>query len=423
MSFEDAKKLDDAYVMHTFGRSPVEFVGGEGMRLTDSEGNEYLDFLGGIAVSCLGYDHPVLVNAVQEQASKLLHVSNYFHIEHRGEVARRIAQLANAGAGAPKDASPDAPEQWRTFFANSGAEANECAIKLARLWAKRGGNGGFDIVCLNKSFHGRTMETIAATMQGWAQDPFQPLPGGFLSIDANDVEGLREVFAQKGSGICAVLLEPIQGESGVHPMTQEFMEEVRSLTSEYGALMICDEVQTGLFRTGWALAFQSYGVVPDVFTLAKAIAGGVPMGACVAKAEVSEAFRPGDHGSTFGGGPLACAAADAVLTELTEGDAPEGKPGEGYLEHVRGVGEYLAEQLAQLPHVVEVRGSGLIQGAELEAGLPDAHELVAAALEAGAIINATGPTTLRFLPPLVCTRADVDELCSILSDVLEKAGE
>ena len=423
MSFEDAKNLDDAYVMHTFGRSPVEFVGGEGMRLTDSEGNEYLDFLGGIAVSCLGYDHPVLVNAVQEQASKLLHVSNYFHIEHRGEVARRIAQLANAGAGAPKDASPDAPEQWRTFFANSGAEANECAIKLARLWAKRGGNGGFDIVCLNKSFHGRTMETIAATMQGWAQDPFQPLPGGFLSIDANDVEGLREVFAQKGSGICAVLLEPIQGESGVHPMTQEFMEEVRSLTSEYGALMICDEVQTGLFRTGWALAFQSYGVVPDVFTLAKAIAGGVPMGACVAKAEVSEAFRPGDHGSTFGGGPLACAAADAVLTELTEGDAPEGKPGEGYLEHVRGVGEYLAEQLAQLPHVVEVRGSGLIQGAELEAGLPDAHELVAAALEAGAIINATGPTTLRFLPPLVCTRADVDELCSILSDVLEKAGE
>ena len=423
MSFEDAKNLDDAYVMHTFGRSPVEFVGGEGMRLTDSEGNEYLDFLGGIAVSCLGYDHPVLVNAVQEQASKLLHVSNYFHIEHRGEVARRIAQLANAGAGAPKDASPDAPEQWRTFFANSGAEANECAIKLARLWAKRGGNGGFDIVCLNKSFHGRTMETIAATMQGWAQDPFQPLPGGFLSIDANDIEGLREVFAQKGSGICAVLLEPIQGESGVHPMTREFMEEVRSLTSEYGALMICDEVQTGLFRTGWALAFQSYGIVPDVFTLAKAIAGGVPMGACVAKAEVSEAFRPGDHGSTFGGGPLACAAADAVLTELTEGDAPEGKPGEGYLEHVRGVGEYLAEQLAQLPHVVEVRGSGLIQGAELEAGLPDAHELVAAALEAGAIINATGPTTLRFLPPLVCTRADVDELCSILSDVLEKAGE
>ena len=194
----------------------------------------------------------------------------------------------------------------KVFFGNSGAEANECAIKLARLWAKRGGNGGFDIVCLNKSFHGRTMETIAATMQGWAQDPFQPLPGGFLAIDANDVDALRAVFEQRGSNICAVMLEPIQGESGVHPMTPEFMAEVRRLTSEHGALMMCDEVQTGLFRTGHALAFQGYDVVPDVFTLAKAIAGGVPMGACVAKAEISGAFKPGDHGSTFGGGPLAC---------------------------------------------------------------------------------------------------------------------
>ena len=418
MSFEEAKKLDDAYVMHTFGRSPVEFVGGSGMRLTDSDGKEYLDFLAGIAVNCLGYGHPVLTGAIQEQVDKLLHVSNYFQIEHRGEVARRISQLANAGAVAPKDASPDAPQQWRTFFGNSGAEANECAIKLARLWAKRGGNGGFDIVCLNKSFHGRTMETIAATMQGWAQDPFRPLPGGFIGIDANDVDALRDVFAQKGSSIAAVLLEPIQGESGVHPMTQEFMTEVRNLTSEYGALMMCDEVQTGLFRTGWALAFQAYGIVPDVFTLAKAIAGGVPMGACVAKAEISEAFHAGDHGSTFGGGPLACAAADAVLTELTEGTAPEGEEGEGYLEHVRSVGEYLAEQLAELPHVVEVRGSSLIQGAELEAGLPDAHEFVARALEAGLVINATGPTTLRLLPPLVCTRADVDEMCSILRELL-----
>lgn len=418
MSLEEAKKLDDAYVMHTFGRYPVEFVGGHGMRAIDSEGREYLDFLGGIAVSCLGYAHPVLEAAVTGQASKLLHISNYFHIEHRGEVARRLSQLANAGDGDPAVASPDAPQQWRAFFGNSGAEANECAIKLARLWAKRGGNGGFDIVCLNKSFHGRTMETIAATMQGWAQDPFQPLPGGFIAIDANDVEALREVFAQRGSNICAVLLEPIQGESGVHPMTQEFMEEVRRLTSENGALMMCDEVQTGLFRTGHALAFQGYGVTPDVFTLAKAIAGGLPMGACVARAEISEAFHPGDHGSTFGGGPLVCAAADAVLGELTTGTAPEGKQGEGYLPHVREVGAYLADKLAELPGVAEVRGAGLMLGAELAEGLPDAHDLVARALERGAIINATGPTTLRFLPPLVCTKADVDELVSILGDIL-----
>lgn len=418
MSYEEAKKLDDAYVMHTFGRSPVEFVGGHGMYLTDDKGNDYLDFLAGIAVNCLGYHHPALDAAVSGQVAKLLHVSNYFQIEHRGEVARLLSQAANAGKGEPSAASPDEPQLWRTFFGNSGAEANECAIKLARLHAKRGGNGGYDIVCLNKSFHGRTMETIAATMQGWAQDPFKPLPGGFVAIDANDVEALRAVFAERGSNICAVLLEPIQGESGVHPMTQEFMDEVRRLTSENGALMMCDEVQCGMFRTGHAFGFQAYGVVPDVFTLAKSLGGGVPMGACVAKAEVSEAFKPGNHGSTFGGGPLACAASECVLNELIGGTAPEGEEGAGYLAHVREVGAYLAEQLGKLPHVTEVRGAGLMLGAELEAGMPDAHELVNKALEKGAVINATGPTTLRFLPPLVCTKADVDKLCEILCDLL-----
>ena len=418
MSLSLQQQLESSYVMHTFGRSPVEFVGGHGMYLTDDAGTDYLDFLAGIAVNCLGYHNPKLDAAVASQAAKLLHVSNYFQIEHRGEVARRLSQLANATEGEPKDASPDEPQLWRTFFGNSGAEANECAIKLARLHAKRGGNGGYDIVCLNKSFHGRTMETIAATMQGWAQDPFKPLPGGFVAIDANDVEALQAVFAERGSNICAVLLEPIQGESGVHPMTQEFMAEVRRLTSEHGALMMCDEVQCGLFRTGHVFGFQAYGVVPDVFTLAKSVAGGIPMGACVAKAEVSEAFKPGDHGSTFGGGPLACAAAECVLDELTEGTAPEGEPGAGYLDHVREVGAYLADELGKLPHVTEVRGAGLMLGAVLEAGLPDAHELVARALEKGAVINATGPTTLRFLPPLVCTKADVDALCAILREVL-----
>lgn len=412
MSFEEAKALDDAYVMHTFARSPYEFVGGEGMYLEDAAGKRYLDFLGGIAVSSLGYNHPALVGALQAQAGKLLHVSNYFHIEHRGEVAKRLSELANAGEGA------DAAQQWRTFFANSGAEANECAIKLARLWAKRGGNGGYDIVCLNKSFHGRTMETIAATMQSWAQDPFQPLPGGFVAIDANDVDALHQLFAERGRNICAVLLEPIQGESGVHPMTQEFMDAVRSECTAAGALMMCDEVQCGIFRTGKPFGFQRYGMVPDVFTVAKGIAGGVPMGGCVAKAEISEAFHVSDHGTTFGGGPLACAAAEVVLTELMEGDAPEGKPGAGYAEHISEVGAYMATELAKLPHVIEVRGAGLMLGAELEAGLPDAHELVAQALEAGLVMNATGPTTLRFLPPLICTKADVDAAVSILGKLL-----
>lgn len=410
MSLEEAKKLDDTYVMHTFSRSPVEFVGGEGMYLEDAEGKKYLDFLAGIAVNCLGYNHPKLTSAINEQAGKLLHVSNYFHIEHRGNVAKRINDMANEGT--------DGTQLWRTFFGNSGAEANECAIKLARLWAKRGGNGGFDIVCLNKSFHGRTMETIAATMQSWAQDPFQPLPGGFIAIDANDTEALHALFAERGANICAVMLEPIQGESGVHPMTQEFMEAVREECNASGALMICDEVQVGVYRTGKPFGFQNYDVVPDVFTMAKAIAGGVPMGACAAKAEIADAFKVSDHGSTFGGGPLACAAADCVLSELMEGTAPDGEPGAGYAAHVSEVGVYLAEKLAALPHVVEVRGMGLIQGVELEAGLPDAHELVAKALEAGLVMNATGPTTFRFIPPLVCTKADVDAAAEILASIL-----
>lgn len=418
MSYVEAKQLDDAYVMHTFARSPVEFTGGHGMYLTDDAGREYLDFLAGIAVNCLGYGHPSVTKAVTEQGAKLLHVSNYFQIEHRGEVARMLSQAANAGEGEASAASPDEPQLWRTFFGNSGAEANECAIKLARLWAKRGGNGGSQIVCLNKSFHGRTMETIAATMQNWAQDPFRPLPGGFIAIDANDVEALRAAFDAHGADICAVLLEPIQGESGVHPMTAEFMRTVRELTSEHGALMVCDEVQCGLFRTGKPFGFQLTGVVPDAFTVAKSIAGGVPMGACVAKAEVSEAFRPGDHGSTFGGGPLACAVSEAVLSELIGGTAPGGKAGRGYAGHVAEVGTYLANRLAALPHVVDVRGAGLIQACDLEPGCPDAHDVVARALEAGLVINATGPVTLRFLPPLVCTRADVDKMTDILSGVL-----
>ena len=414
----DVVSADETYLMHTYGRLPVELVSAKGAVLTDSTGKDYLDFLGGIGCASLGHCHPAVVAAVRDQAEKLWQVGNYFYIENRNEAAQAISGLLSTVTDESGHVEGSTGTTWRTFFGNSGAEANEGAIKVARRWGEVKLDGAAGIVSAHKSFHGRTMETIAATMQGWAQDPFQPLPGGFLAIDANDVDALRAVFEQRGSNICAVMLEPIQGESGVHPMTPEFMAEVRRLTSEYGALMMCDEVQTGLVRTGHALAFQGYDVVPDVFTLAKAIAGGVPMGACVAKAEISEAFKPGDHGSTFGGGPLACAAADAVLAELTCGTAPEGVPGEGYLPHVREVGAYLAEKLASLPHVTEVRGAGLMLGAELEEGLPDAHELVAKALEKGAIINATGPTTLRFLPALVCTKADVDALCEILSEVL-----
>ena len=399
MSLEEEKKLDDAYVMPTFGRFGVEFVSGHGMTLVDDQGREYLDFLAGIGVCSLGHCHPVLVKAVEDQAAKLVHVSNYFYIEHRGSVAKRLSDLAGQGSSAT----------WKTFFANSGAEANECAMKLARLRSTRSGKGGTTIVALRRGFHGRTLETVAATMQERLQKDFRPLPPGFVAAEPNDVPALERLFAEQGDAICAVMLEPIQGESGVHPLTPEFMGAVRSLCDAHGALMIADEVQCGMFRTGKPFAFQLSGVTPDIFTLAKGIAGGVPMGACVARADIADVFRPGDHGSTFGGSNLACAAADAVIAELERGR---------YDEHAAEVGAYLMERLAQVPHVVNVRGAGLMVGCDLDGTAPDAHEVVSSALAEGIVLNATGERTLRLLPPLVCERGHVDVLVERLSGIL-----
>ena len=282
-------------------------------------------------------------------------------------------------------------------------------MKLARLYAKRAGNGGNTIVCMRGGFHGRTLETIAATMQDWLQDSFRPLPGGFVACTPNDVDELRAIFKQLGSEICAVMLEPIQGESGVHPMTEEFMAAARDLAHEVGAVLIADEVQCGIFRTGKPFAFQTYGVEPDIMSLAKGIADGVPMGAVVAKKEIADVFKPGDHGSTFGGSCLAIAACAATLSALVRGD---------YAEHAAKVGAYMEQALVKLPHVVEVRGRGLMLGCDLDDAAGDAHDVVARALTAGAVINATGAHTLRFLPPLVCEEADVDSLIEILSGVL-----
>ena len=282
-------------------------------------------------------------------------------------------------------------------------------MKLARLFAKRAGNGGNTIVCLRGGFHGRTLETIAATMQDWLQESFTPLPGGFAPCTPNDVDELRSIFDALGSEICAVMLEPIQGESGVHPLTAEFMEAARDLAHEHGALLIADEVQTGVFRTGKPFAFQTYGVEPDIMSLAKGIAGGVPAGACVAKKEIADVFRPGDHGSTFGGSCLAVAVAAAVLAELTLG---------AYDERASEVGAYAFARLGELDAVVEVRGRGLMLGCDLAERAGDAHDVVAAMLAEGFVINATGPHTLRFLPPLICSEADIDRLVQALARVL-----
>lgn len=426
MSLAMQKELESSYVMHTFGRYDVEFTGGDGMTLTDAEGREYLDFLAGIGVCCLGHGHPAVVDAVRAQTDELVHVSNYFYIEHRGEVAALLSKLANddmEGAAALVEAldagddgavlaaaAPQAGEQvWQAFFANSGAEANEGSMKLARLYAKRMGNGGNTIVALRGSFHGRTLETIAATMQDRLQNSFKPLPGGFIACTPNDVDELHAIFAAHGSEIAAVLVEPIQGESGVHPLTQEFLQAAHDLAHEHGGLLIADEVQTGIFRTGKPFACQVYGVEPDIMSLAKGIAGGVPAGAVLAKAEIAAAFNPGDHGSTFGGSNVAMAAAVSVLSELVRGR---------YDLHADEVGAYFAERLATLPQVENVRGAGLMRGCDLAESCGDAHDVVARALAEGAVINATGAHTLRFLPPLICTKEDVDQLIAVLARVL-----
>ena len=426
MSLEQQKALDAQYVMPTYGRLPVEFVGGEGMTLVDGEGREYLDFLAGIGVCCLGHSHPALSRAIESQAEALLQVSNYFYTEHRGEVAALLSKLANddqTGARALADAIangdetavaaaavPAAGEQrWQTFFANSGAEANECSLKLARLYAKRQGNGGNTVICLRGGFHGRTLETLAATMQDRLQDAFRPLPGGFVACTPNDVGELRGIFEQMGSEICAILVEPIQGERGVHPLSDEFVRTAADLVHGVGGVLISDEVQAGIFRCGKPFAIQRYGAMPDIMSLAKGIAGGVPMGASVARAEIAAAFKPGEHGSTFGGSCLAVAAAKAVLCELVRGN---------FASHVEAVGAYLSERLSMLPHVVEVRGAGLMCGFDLDDAAGDAHDVVAATLAAGAVINATGAHTVRLLPPLICTEVDVDALMTVLADVI-----
>lgn len=292
------------------------------------------------------------------------------------------------------------------LFANSGAEANECAMKLARLYSRTAGHGGSTIITLDGSFHGRTMETLAATAQPAKQEAFQPLPGGFLHTPINDIDALAQAFAANKDGICAVMFECIQGESGVHPCTREFLQAAQKLAHDNGALLVCDEVQTGIYRTGEPFAFQNFGITPDIVSMAKGIAGGFPMGACAARTEIAQAFQPGDHGSTFGGSNLAIASAYATLTALEE---------EHLLENAQKVGAYLREQLEAWDAAVEVRGMGLMDACDLRQDI-DANKLVLDALGVGLLTNATGPHTLRFLPPLICTCDDVDRL-------MEKLGK
>ena len=420
MGFIEEQQLESAYVMGTYARKPVELVRGRGMRVEDAEGRTYLDFVSG-AVS-LGHCHPALVSAIEEQASTLVHVSNYYYIEHRGEVAHLVSDLLNECVDEAER------EPWQSFFANSGAEANECAFKLARLHAKKRAMAAAEaagadedgvraaaaaaprlIVTLDASFHGRTLATLAATAQPAKQEAFQPLPDGFVRTPINDIKALESLFASQGDGICAVMVECVQGESGVHPCEPEFLAAVRRLTAERGALFMCDEIQCGMYRCGtYPFGFQHFGIAPDVVTIAKGIASGFPMGMCAARAQVAASFDPGDHGSTFGGSCLAVAAAEATVRALAAEDAA------GNAERT---GAYLREKLAALPQVEEVRGLGLMVACDLAEGV-SAPDVVLAGLDEGLLLNFTGPRTLRFLPPLVCSKEDVDVLVQKLAALL-----
>lgn len=401
MSLEEQKALESEYVMGTFARKPICLVEGKGMKVVDDQGRELLDFIAGIGVCSLGHCHPAVVQAVADQASKLIHVSNYYYIEKRGQVARMLSDLLNWGLEEGERFT------WQSFFSNSGAESNECAMKLARLYARRFGNGGTDIVTLERSFHGRTMETLAATAQPAKQEAFQPVPGGFLHTPINDLDALKALFDDPANKICAVMVEPIQGESGVHPCTAEFLQGVQRLCREHGALVIADEVQTGIYRTGKPFGFQNFEIVPDIVSMAKGIASGFPTGACAAKKEVACAFEAGDHGTTFGGSNLAVAAAYATLSTL-------GEP--GTLERIDAVGAYLRDRLRAIPGVENVRGFGLMVGCDVPQA--DANKVVLDALADGFLLNATGPHTLRFLPPLICTEAEASALADYLEGVL-----
>jgi acetylornithine/N-succinyldiaminopimelate aminotransferase len=366
------QQLEHDAVMGTYARNPVEFVRGAGTRLWDDEGNEYLDFLCGISVSLLGHCHPGVVEAVREQATRLIHVGNLFYTEPPMRLAARLSELSLGG---------------KVFFANSGAEAIECALKLAR---KRRAGGEF--VVLERGFHGRTYGALSATPQEAKQAPFAPLVPGFRAVPPDDPEALA---AAVGDHTAAVIVEAVQGEGGIHPLESGLLEAARAACDEHGALLICDEIQCGLGRTGALWGFEHAGIRPDVMTLAKGLGGGLPIGACVASPEVSDVLQLGDHGSTFAGGPLVATAANAVLDEV---ENPELRAG------VRAKGERLRVGLEGLG--LDVRGIGLM----LAFRTADGPGLVARALaEQRLVLNATGPDTVRLLPPLNVSEADIDE--------------
>jgi acetylornithine aminotransferase len=383
----------DRYIMKTYGRYPIVPVRGEGCVLWDADGKRYLDFLAGVAVNNLGHCHPRVVRAIQEQAATLIHCSNYYHIPQQIELAELLCSRSFAD---------------RAFFCNSGAEANEAAIKLARKYSRdKFGPERYEIITAAESFHGRTMATVSATGQEKVQRFFDPLLHGFKHVPFNDAAAIAAAVTPN---TCAIMLEPIQGEGGVNVPAADYLRQVREICDRHGLLLILDEVQTGLGRTGKLFAYEHFGIAPDIMTLAKALAGGAPIGTMLAKEEYAAAFTPGTHGSTFGGNPLMTTAALAAVRTLLE---------DGLLERSVEMGAYLLAALKTLgskyPCVTEVRGIGLMIGMGLD--IP-AGDIVKKGHERGVLLNVTHDTVLRFVPPLVVSRAEIAEMIGILDGIL-----
>lgn len=395
MLTEEIQRITNQYVMHTYDRLPLSIVRGTGSQVYDAEGREYLDCIAGLAVNALGYGHPDLVLAIERQIRHLSHTSNLFYTQPQAELAQQLVKHSFAD---------------KVFFCNSGAEANEAAIKLARRYSHQHfGPNRSEILTMVNSFHGRTLATLTATGQTKVQEGFAPLVPGFRYVPFNDFPTLEEHVSDRTA---AIMLEPVQGEGGVVVADSAYLKAVRDLCTQRNILLIFDEVQTGMGRTGTLFAYEQFGVQPDIMTLAKGLGGGFPIGACLATEKVAQAFSPGSHASTFGGNPLACAVGLQVLRVLLEG---------GELERSRGKGAYLAKGLQalkeQLSLIKNVRGLGLLQGLELSI---DGKPVVMECLTRRVIINCTMSHVLRFVPPLIIKTAEIDRLLTILSDVLKK---
>lgn len=386
MTFEQVKSQDQAYILHTYGRVDAALVKGRNARAWDVDGKEYIDFTAGIGVNALGYCDPEWSAAVAEQAGKIQHMCNYYYCPENTALAQELSQASGMA---------------KAFFCNSGAEANECAVKIARKYGEK--RGAYRIVTLENSFHGRTLTTLAATGQEGFHREFLPLTEGFLYAQAGDLAGIQALL---DGSVCAVMLEMVQGEGGVIPMDEGFVQGLAQLCREKDVLLLIDEVQTGIGRTGRFFAYQGYGVQPDVVTCAKGIAGGLPMGACLVSERLGDILQPGQNGSTFGGNPIASAAARVVVRRVSEPD---------FLQSVAEKGAYFREKLEAMPQVEYVRGRGLMLGVKLKE--KDAHDVLVQCAKAGLLIL-TAKELVRFLPPLTITQEDIDQGLAIFQQVL-----